>query len=162
MEIRVRAPQGQFLLENPGRRRRADGRDTGYDLATLDLGGNRCALIADVPGITDVQTSLEAGIPSRRSAIEPRQGRRSGPEHSRRDSASADRGGRFQGRRVSTGGNSYRILVQLKDAEQRSLDEILDLTLTTASGERVALRNVVTSEASRGPILIDRKDQQRR
>jgi HAE1 family hydrophobic/amphiphilic exporter-1 len=34
--------------------------------------------------------------------------------------------------------------------------------LTTASGERVALRNVVTSESSRGPILIDRKDQQRR
>jgi HAE1 family hydrophobic/amphiphilic exporter-1 len=45
---------------------------------------------------------------------------------------------------------------------KRSLDEILDLTLTTASGEKVALRNVVTSEASRGPILIDRKDQQRR
>jgi HAE1 family hydrophobic/amphiphilic exporter-1 len=60
------------------------------------------------------------------------------------------------------GGNSYRILVQLKDAEKRSLDEILDLTLTTASGEKVALRNIVTSESSRGPILIDRKDQQRR
>jgi HAE1 family hydrophobic/amphiphilic exporter-1 len=60
-----------------------------------------------------------------------------------------------------TGGNSYRILVQLKDAEKRSLDEILNLTLTTASGEKVTLRNVVTSEPSRGPILIDRKDQQR-
>jgi HAE1 family hydrophobic/amphiphilic exporter-1 len=42
------------------------------------------------------------------------------------------------------------------------LDEILNLTLTTASGEKVALRNVVTSEPSRGPVLIDRKDQQRR
>ena len=60
-----------------------------------------------------------------------------------------------------SGGNAYRILVQLKDAEKRSLDEILDLTLTTASGEKVALRNVVTAEASRGPVLIDRKDQQR-
>jgi HAE1 family hydrophobic/amphiphilic exporter-1 len=45
---------------------------------------------------------------------------------------------------------------------KRSLDEILDLALTTASGEKVALRNMVTSESSRGPILIDRKDQQRR
>jgi HAE1 family hydrophobic/amphiphilic exporter-1 len=35
------------------------------------------------------------------------------------------------------------------------------LTLTTASGEPVALRNVVTAEAGRGPIVIDRKDQQR-
>jgi HAE1 family hydrophobic/amphiphilic exporter-1 len=60
-----------------------------------------------------------------------------------------------------TGGNSYRILVQLKDAEKRSLDEILNLTLTTEAGDKVALRNVVTAEASRGPILIDRKDQQR-
>jgi HAE1 family hydrophobic/amphiphilic exporter-1 len=60
-----------------------------------------------------------------------------------------------------TQGNSYRILVQLKDAEKRALDEILNLTLTTASGEQVALRNVVMTEQSRGPVLIDRKDQQR-
>jgi HAE1 family hydrophobic/amphiphilic exporter-1 len=46
-------------------------------------------------------------------------------------------------------------------AEKLSLDDILDLTLTTASGEPVALRNVVTAEAGRGPIVIDRKDQQR-
>lgn len=60
-----------------------------------------------------------------------------------------------------TGGNAYRILVQLKNAEKRTLDEILNLTLTTASGEKVALRNLVETESSRGPILIDRKDQQR-
>ena len=52
--------------------------------------------------------------------------------------------------------------MQLQDAEKRSIDEILDLTLTTASGEKAALRNVVETEPSRGPILIDRKDQQRR
>jgi HAE1 family hydrophobic/amphiphilic exporter-1 len=51
--------------------------------------------------------------------------------------------------------------VQLKDAEKLSLDNILDLTLTTTSGEPVALRNVVTADPGRGPIVIDRKDQQR-
>jgi HAE1 family hydrophobic/amphiphilic exporter-1 len=51
--------------------------------------------------------------------------------------------------------------VQLKDAEKRSIDEILNLMLTTSSGEKVALRNVVAAEPSRGPVLIDRKDQQR-
>jgi len=60
-----------------------------------------------------------------------------------------------------TEGDSYRILVQLKDAEKRSMDEILNLTLTTGSGEQVALRNVVSSQSSRGPIVINRKDQQR-
>jgi HAE1 family hydrophobic/amphiphilic exporter-1 len=58
-------------------------------------------------------------------------------------------------------GNSYRILVQLANAEERTIDEILDLTLTTPEGEQVALRNVVTANPSRGPMLIERKDQQR-
>jgi len=39
--------------------------------------------------------------------------------------------------------------------------EILELTLTTGSGEKVALRNIVIPESSRGPVLIQRKDQQR-
>ena len=51
--------------------------------------------------------------------------------------------------------------MQLKDAEKRSLDEILYLTLTTASGDPVSLRNMVDTQAGQGPIIIDRKDQQR-
>ncbi|MEZ4272345.1 MAG: efflux RND transporter permease subunit [Myxococcota bacterium] len=38
---------------------------------------------------------------------------------------------------------------------------MLGLTLSTASGEAVALRNLVTTEAGFGPMVIDRKDQQR-
>lgn len=53
-----------------------------------------------------------------------------------------------------TQGNSYRILVQLKNAEKLSLDEVLDLTLTSSDGEEVSLRNVVSMEAGRGPILV--------
>ena len=48
-----------------------------------------------------------------------------------------------------------------QDAEKRSIDEILNLTLTTSTGEQVTLRNLVTTESGRGPILIDRKEQQR-
>jgi HAE1 family hydrophobic/amphiphilic exporter-1 len=53
-------------------------------------------------------------------------------------------------------------LLQLKDAEKRSIEEILNLLISTASGDLVALRNVVSAAPSRGPVLIDRKDQQRR
>ncbi len=163
MEIRTRAPQGQFLLE------RLLGGDEGltieirgYDLATLDaLSGRVAKLIVDVPGITDVQSSLEAGIPQQE--IRVNRDKVADLGLSVRDvtqllqtAVAGSKAGEYR-----TGGNSYRILVQLKDAEKRSLDEILNLTLTTASGEKVALRNVVTSEPSRGPILIDRKDQQR-
>jgi HAE1 family hydrophobic/amphiphilic exporter-1 len=164
MEIRTRAPQGQFLLE------RLLGGDEGltvevrgHELATLHaLAASVAKLIVDVPGITDVQTSLEAGIPQQEVRVNRDKVADLGL--SVRDvtellqtAVAGSKAGEYR-----TGGNSYRILVQLKDAEKRSLDEILNLTLTTGSGEKVALRNIVTSEQSRGPILIDRKDQQRR
>jgi len=164
MEIRVRAPQGQFLLD------RLLGGDEGltveirgHELAVLDALAARVAnLIQDVPGITDVQTSLEAGIPQQE--IRVNRDKIADLGLSVRDvtellqtAVAGSKAGEYR-----TGGNSYRILVQLKDAEKRSLSEILNLTLTTASGEKVALRNLVASESSRGPILIDRKDQQRR
>ncbi|MBW2488929.1 MAG: efflux RND transporter permease subunit [Deltaproteobacteria bacterium] len=163
MEIRVRAPQGQFLLE------RLLGGDEGltieirgYELATLDtLAAAAAKLVVDVPGITDVDTSLEAGIPQQE--IRVNRDKVADLGLSVRDvtemlqtAVAGSKAGEYR-----TEGNSYRILVQLKDAEKRSLDEILNLTLTTEAGEKVALRNVVTAEPSRGPILIDRKDQQR-
>jgi HAE1 family hydrophobic/amphiphilic exporter-1 len=163
MEIRVRAPQGQFILERIlGGEEGVTIEIRGYELATLDaLAGSVAKLIADVPGITDVQTSLEAGIPQQE--IRMNRDKVADLGLSVRDvtqllqtAVAGSKAGEYR-----TGGNSYRILVQLKDAEKRSLDEILNLTLTTVSGEKVALRNVVTSEPSRGPILIDRKDQQR-
>jgi HAE1 family hydrophobic/amphiphilic exporter-1 len=164
MEIRVRAPQGQFLLD------RLLGGETGltveirgYDLATIDaLARRAAALILEVPGVTDLETSLEAGIPQQ--AVRVNRDKVADLGLSIRDvtellqtAVAGSKAGEFR-----RNGDAYRILVQLKDAEKRSLDEILDLTLTTDSGEAVALRNVVATEASRGPVLIDRKDQQRR
>ncbi len=163
MEIRIRAPQGQFLLE------RVLGSDEGLtiEIRGLELGvlsalAQRIAeAIADVPGITDVQTSLEAGVPQQEIRVD--RGKIADLDLTVRDvtqlletAVAGSKAGEYR-----TGGNSYRIFVQLKDAEKRSLDEILNLTLTTGSGEKVALRNVVTTEPSRGPLLIDRKDQQR-
>jgi HAE1 family hydrophobic/amphiphilic exporter-1 len=163
MEIRVRAPQGQFILE------RLLGGDEGmtieirgYELATLDALAARAAkVIAKVAGITDVQTSLEAGVPQ--WGIHVNREKVADLGLSVRDvtqllqtAVAGTKSGEYR-----TEGNSYRILVQLKDAEKRTIDEILNLTLTTASGEKVALRNLVSSEMSRGPLLIDRKDQQR-
>lgn len=163
MKIRTRAPQGQFLLE------RLLGGDEGltveirgYDLVTLDGLASRVAeAIADVPGITDVDTSFDVGIPQQEIRVD--RDKIADLGLSVRDittiletAVAGSKAGEFRAE-----GDSYRILVQLKDAEKRSMDEILNLTLTTGSGEQVALRNVVFSQASRGPIVINRKDQQR-
>jgi hydrophobic/amphiphilic exporter-1 (mainly G- bacteria), HAE1 family len=163
MEIRTRAPQGQFLLE-----RLLGGNEgltieiRGFELDILgSLSQQVAASVKDVEGITDIDISREAGIPQQEILVD-------------RDKI-ADFGisvrdvtevietavaGSIAGE-YRTEGNSYRILVQLKDAEKRSLDEILDLTMTTASGDQVTLRNMVSTKAGRGPIIIDRKGQQR-
>jgi HAE1 family hydrophobic/amphiphilic exporter-1 len=163
MEVRTHAPQGQFLLD------RLLGGDEGltieirgFELETLDLLAKRVAQsIAEVPGITDIDITREAGIPQQEIRVD--RDKTADLGLSIRDvteiletAVAGSLAGEFRSR-----GNSYRILVQLQDAEKLSLDEILDLTLTTASGEQVALRNLVATEPSRGPILIDRQDQQR-
>jgi len=114
-----------------------------------------------VPGISDTKTSQEAGLPQHEVSIDRDKAADLGL--SVRDVAemletavAGSEAGEFR-----QDGNSYRIFVQLADAEHRSLDEILDLTLTSAGGEQVALRNVIDTKAGRGPVLITRKDQQR-
>jgi len=161
MEVRVRAPQGQFLLD------RVLGGDEGltievrgYELATLDALAQRVAeAVEQVPGVTDIELSREAGIPQEEIAVDRRKAADLGL--SVRDVAEAletavagTEAGQYR-----TEGNSHRILVQLKNAEQLSIDEVLDLTLKTPAGEQVALRNVVTTSSGRAPSEIDRKDQ---
>ncbi len=163
MEVRTRAPQGQFLLDRLlGAEEGLAIEVQGYDLATLDaLAARAAAAVRGVPGITDIETSREAGVPQHEIRVDRDKAADLGL--SVRDvtkiletAMAGTKVGEFRAR-----GNSYRILVKLKDAEKRSLDEILNLTLTTASGEQVALRNVVATERSRGPVVIDRKNQQR-
>jgi HAE1 family hydrophobic/amphiphilic exporter-1 len=163
MIVRTRAPQGQFLLE------RLLGGDEGvkveirgFDLDTLDLLAARVVqAITGLPGVTDFDVSKKAGIPQQELRVN--RAKIADLGLSVRDvtrvletAVAGSQAGEF---RVE--GNSYRIFVQLQDAEQRSLDEILDLTLATGTGEQVMLRNLVVTEPSQGPILIERKDQQR-
>jgi len=163
MTIRTRAPQGQFLLE------RIIGGDEGltvevrgYELPTLDaLAAEVAESIREVRGITDIDVSRKAGVPQ--EMIQINRDKAADLGLSVRDVAqvletavAGSQAGDYR-----TEGDSYRILVQLEEAEKLSLEEILDLTLSTPGGREVALRNVVNITPGRGPILIDRKDQQR-
>ena len=163
MKIRTRAPQGQFLLErliaNP---EGVTVEVRGFDLEALGLLSQRvAAAIEDVPGITDVDISRESGIPQLQIKVLRDKIADLGLDV--RDvtevietAVAGSRAGEFR-----VAGNAYAILVQLADAERRSIDEILDLTLRTPDGEQVALRNLVDSSGGRGPVVIERKDQQR-
>ena len=163
MTIRTRAPQGQFLLERVlGGEEGLTVEVRGLDLTRLDgLARRAAAIVEQVSGVTDVDVSREAGVPQQEIRVDRAKAADLGL--SPRDVARAIEiaiagadAGEYQ-----VEGNSYRILVQLQDAERVPLSEILDLTLRTPDGEDVALRTVVDSTPSRGPIVIERKDQQR-
>lgn len=163
MEIRVRAPQGQFLLN------RLIGGDEGltveirgFDLPTLRALSKRVAeKMGGIAGITDVRESDDGTTPQQELVLDRAKVANLGfnPRDVTQLIETAIAGslaGNFQ-----TEGNSHRILVQLKDAEKRSLDEVLNLTLRTEAGQNVALRNLVTTQSSRAPLQINRKYQQR-
>lgn len=163
MTIRVRAPQGQFLLD-----RLVGGNEglkievRGQELEVLDeLAARAAKVVSRVPGVTDVEIDRRQGVPQDLLRIDrdkaadlglsPRQ-----VAEALETAVAGRRAGDFRAR-----GRSYRILVQLAGAERLPLDEILDLTLTSRSGEEVALRNVLRVEEGVGPLLIERQDQQR-
>lgn len=172
MTVRTRAPQGQFILE-----RILGSADEGLtveirglEYATLEaLTRQVIAALEDVPGITDVESNRRAGVPQAEFRVDTAKAAQLGL--STRDVAevletamAGRRAGDFRPK-----GKQYRILVQLQDARNLSLDEILDLTLEVpgearseaTGGNTVALRNVVSIDEGRGPMLIDRKSQQR-
>jgi hydrophobic/amphiphilic exporter-1 (mainly G- bacteria), HAE1 family len=163
MKIRTRAPQGQFLLErllSSSDGLRVEVR--GFDFEILGLLASQVAkAIEDVPGISDVDVSREAGIPQQH--IHVLRDKIADLGLNVRDVTevigTAVAGSRAGEYRVD--GNAYPILVQLADAERRSIDEILDLKLRTAEGDQVSLRSLVDTSKGRGPVVIERKNQQR-
>ncbi len=163
MKIRVRAPQGQFLLERilPN----AEGVDIeikGFELQTLSALAHRVEdVISEIPGITDVRLSRDVGVPQQEIVVDRDKAADLGL--SVRDVTevieTAVAGSTAGEYRVD--GNSYRILMQLENATTRSLEEILDLVVRTPGGELVTLRNLVATVRGTGPVTIERKDQQR-
>ena len=163
MEVRTRAPQGQFLLQRVlGTEEGITVEVRGHDLATLgELAQRAGEVVRAVPGVTDIIVSREDGVPQQEVRVD--RAKVADVGLSVRDvtqvletAIAGSRAGEFR-----SGNHSHRILVQLEDAERRSIEEVLDLTLSTPNGDRVALRNLVESVASRGPLIIERRNQQR-
>ncbi|MFP4282345.1 MAG: efflux RND transporter permease subunit, partial [Opitutales bacterium] len=165
MEVFVSAPQGQFLLNRILDTNSGNGFDIevrGRELDTLRaLSEEVVETIRDIEGIVEVDASMESGLPQEELRIDRAKVAALGL--SARDVTAALRtavagsdAGNFQ-----EAGRSYEIMVQLADAESLSIDQVLDLVLSTPSGELVALRNLVETSSSRAPQEIERKDQQR-
>lgn len=162
--VRARAGQGLFILRMGagGGEDRLQVEVRGWELTRLDaLAAEVARSIEDVPGITDVRLSREAGVRQKLFQIDRARAADLGLSVSQiaRTLETAMAGTRAADFRDV--GHEYRIQVKLANAEQMGVEDILDLTIINAAGEQVLLRNVLTPETGRGPTQIDRKDQQR-
>jgi len=161
--IRTRAGQGLFLMQRMmGGSEQVVVEIRGHDLETADALAERVkVLVEDVRGVTDAQISRDIGAPERLIAVD-----RSKAEAMKvtvqqvaemlQTVISGTTAGNYR-----EGGDEYAIRVKLKDAEYRSLREILDLSVVNADGQPVVLRNIVTVKPRSGPVQIERKDQER-
>ncbi len=161
--IRTRAGQGLFLLRmGSGDSDRIEVDIRGHDMAVADTLSSRVKeIMLGVEGVTDARVSRETGSPEELVLVDRR--RAADMKLSVSEIAgmlqtvlSGTRAGNFR-----EGGDEYAILVKIADAERLDLGELLDLTLTNRDGEPVVLRNVVDVKPWSGPVLIERKDQDR-
>ena len=161
--VRTRAGQGLFLLRigtTGGDRVEVEVR--GYDLEVSDALARRIQeVVENVNGITDVKISRETGTPEELILVDRQKAADMKLTVSKiakmlQTAISGTSAGFFR-----EGGYEYKIRVKLADADKKDLQEILDLSLTNADSETVVLRNVVQVTPRKGPVLIQRKGQER-
>ena len=163
VRTRIREGQGFFFLrmgQGGGDRIQIDIR--GYDLDIADaLAAEVVTLVEKVDGVTDARASRETGTPEDIIVINRQKAADMKLTVSQiagtlQTFLSGTRAGNYR-----EAGEEFWIRVLVKDAETISMEELLDLTLSNSEGNPVMLRNVVSVEERSGPVLIQRKDQER-
>ena len=161
--VRTRAGQGLFLLRiGTSQGDKVELEVRGHELQISDALARRVQqVVENVEGITDAKVSRETGTPEELIHVDRQKAADMKLTILKiakmlQTAISGTAAGYFR-----EAGNEYMIRVKLADMDKKDLQEILDLSLTNADGEPVILRNVVSVESRKGPVLIERKDQER-
>jgi len=161
--IRARVGEGLFILRmGTTQSDRVQVEIRGHDLQIADtLAKQVKGLVESVEGITDARISRESGSPEELILIDRQKAADMNLTVAKIANAlqtilSGTKAGYYR-----QAGDEYTILVKLKDAEKMNLSDILDLTLANSQGQPVVLKNVVSVGPRSGPVLIERKDQER-
>lgn len=158
--FRVRSRSTSMVGGSSGESVRIDIR--GYDFKTAEMLGNRVKEICEgVRGVTDAKLSRDLGMPENRIYIDREKAGKMKVSvqtiaTALRTMLAGSEAGYYRER-----GEEYVILVQVKGAKELGTDDILDMTVQNEDGENVALRNLVDSRRSLGPVNIERRNQQR-
>jgi HAE1 family hydrophobic/amphiphilic exporter-1 len=58
-------------------------------------------------------------------------------------------------------GNEYPIIVRLRESERQQIDDVSDVLLSSAQGQVLPAKSLMSVERETGPVQIERKNQQR-
>jgi HAE1 family hydrophobic/amphiphilic exporter-1 len=162
--IRTRPGQGLFLLRRMAseEEERVQVEIRGYDLEVANLLAEQVKnALEKIEGVTDVRLSRETGTPEELMIIDRQKAADMKLTVSQIANTLQTILTGTQASNYREGGKEYWIRVKVKDSEHMTLDDILDLNLTNADGQPVVLRNVVDVRPRKGPVRIERKDQER-
>jgi len=161
--VRTRAGQGLMVLRmGQSNIERVTVEVRGYDLDTAELLAQQVkAVMEQVEGVTDVQLSRESGSPEEIIMVDRQKAADmkvtvSQVAETLQTILAGKEAGNFR-----EAGREYAILVKLKEGERMDTRELLDLTVTNAEGNAVVLRNFLDVRPGRGPVFLERKDQER-
>jgi HAE1 family hydrophobic/amphiphilic exporter-1 len=161
-KIRVRTSTSNQMSRFTGGGDRLEIQIRGHDLdESSRLANMIMESIKEVEGITDANLSRTAGAPEDLIVIDRVKAAELGLSVQQIASAletalSGSNAGEFVDE-----GREYPILVQIKDADQLPIDELLDLSLVNSSGVPVVLRNVLRVESGQSSTVIERLNQER-
>ncbi len=136
---------------------------TGEELDTLSrLGTEVMALVADIPGLVDLELDWEPGAPEYEIRIDREKAGRAG--------LNADEIGHtlqtmIRGTRELTkfrqGGQEYDITVRAREADRQWAGNIGDIELKGRDDQLIPLREIASIVPTVGPTQISRRDRQR-
>ncbi len=162
--IRTRAGSGMPMqrLLGGGGTEQVQVEIRGHDLQVADILAEQVkSALETVAGVTDARISRDTGTPEEvlhidRLRADDLKVRVRQIAETLQTALSGTTAGFYR-----EGGEEYRILVKLKDAEQRSMQEVMDLSVINTLGEQVVLGNVISARPQEGPVSVERKDQER-
>jgi len=162
--IRTREGSGLFLLriafgggdESLEAEVRGHDLDKGYQLAEKVK-----QAFSTVPGVSDVRIGRDPGRPERVIRINREKIARLGLSMSKVAEIIETNLAGTRATVLRRAGREYDIFVRLAEPDREVLKDIDGVSLVAANGESVPLKSVVDVTFSKGPVVIDRKDQER-
>lgn len=158
--IRFRADQSFFSGGGTGDRIQVELRGNDLEVANR-LSQMMKTIMERVPGVTDVYLSNEDSTPEELIVIDRDRAADAHLSVSRVAALIKTALGGSEAGNYREDGKEHPIVVKLKNADQLSIEELMNLTMTNDRGEQVILANVAQAVPGSGPLAITRKNQSR-